>query len=100
VGVRDQGLEKEAHHEFELRGSFRLSVSPDRRKNESASLRPLSLCGDYSFARPTAVLRFNACPQGAGVFPREFAVKASGENPFYGGENCPLKARINLSMVQ
>ena len=28
VGVRDQGLEKQAHHEFDLRGSFRLSVLP------------------------------------------------------------------------
>jgi hypothetical protein len=51
VGFQDQSLEKQTHHEFDLRGSFRLSVSPDRRKNESASPCPPCLSGEPDFAR-------------------------------------------------
>jgi hypothetical protein len=51
VDVRAQGLRKHTHHDFDLRGSFRLSVSPDRRKPESASLCPPCLGGEPGFDR-------------------------------------------------
>jgi hypothetical protein len=50
-GLRELVYEECLCHEFYLRGYFRLSVSPDRRKNKSPSLRPLCLCGEPGFER-------------------------------------------------
>ena len=50
-GLRESVYDKCVRHQLDLRGYFRLSVSPDRRKSSSPSLCSLCFCGKPVFER-------------------------------------------------